>query len=42
MINLAKLYGEWNKKEKAFIAAQEAYKKDNTLAEAKELMDKYA
>ena len=42
LLNLAKLYVEWNKKEKAFIAAQEAYKKDNSLTEAKELMDKYA
>ena len=42
LLNLAKLYGEWNKKEKAFTAAQEAYKKDSSLTEAKELMDKYA
>ena len=42
LLNLAKLYVEWNKKEQAFTAAQEAYKKDNSLTEAKELMDKYA
>lgn len=42
LLNLAKLYVEWNKKDKAFTVAQEAYNKDKSLAEAKEIMDKYA
>ena len=42
LLNLAKLYVEWNKKEQAFTVAQEAYNKDKSLAEAKEIMDKYA
>ena len=33
---------EWNKKEKAFTAASDAWKKDNTLTEAKEIMDRFA
>ncbi len=42
LLNLAKLYVEWNKKDKAFTAAQEAYNKDNSLTEAKEIMEKNA
>jgi tetratricopeptide (TPR) repeat protein len=41
LLNLAKLYIEWNKKDKAFEAANDAWKKDNTLTEAKEIVDKY-
>ena len=42
LLNLAKLYIEWNKKEKAFHAANDAWKKDNTLTEAKEIVDRFA
>lgn len=42
MLNLAKLYLEWNKKEQAFQAAMEAWNKDNSLTEAKEIVDKFA
>ncbi|MDR2573084.1 MAG: hypothetical protein LBC94_01850 [Desulfovibrio sp.] len=42
LLNLAKLYVEWNKKDKAFVAAQEAYNKDKSLEEAREIMEKYA
>jgi len=42
LLNLAKLYIEWNKKEKAFITANDAWKKDNTLTEAKEIIDRFA
>ena len=42
LLNLAKLYVEWNKKDKAYSAAQDAYNKDNSLTEAKEIMDKCA
>lgn len=42
LLNLATLYLAWNKKEKAFEAAQDAYKKDNSLTEAKEIIDKLA
>jgi len=42
LLNLAKLYVEWNKKEKAFITANDAWKKDNTLTEAKEIIDRFA
>ena len=42
LLNLAKLYVEWNKKDKAFEAANDAWKKDNTLTEAKEIVDKFA
>ena len=42
LLNLAKLYVEWNKKDKAFTVAQEAYNKDNSLTEAKEIMEKCA
>lgn len=41
LLNLAKLYVEWNKKEQAFTVAQEAYNKDKSLTEAKEIVDKY-
>jgi tetratricopeptide (TPR) repeat protein len=41
LLNLAKLYVEWNKKDKAFETAFEAWKKDETLTEAKEIADKY-
>lgn len=41
LLNLAKLYVEWNKKDKAFEAAYDAWKKDNSLTEAKEIADKY-
>lgn len=42
LLNLAKVYLERNKKEEAFQLAQEAWKKDNSLLEAKEIVDKYA
>ena len=42
LLNLAKLYVEWNKKDKAFDAANDAWKKDNTLTEAKEIVDRFA
>lgn len=42
LLSLAKLYMAWNKKEEAFTAAAEALKKDPGLAEAKEIVDKYA
>ncbi|MDR3176027.1 MAG: tetratricopeptide repeat protein [Desulfovibrio sp.] len=42
VLNLAKLYLKWNKKEKAAAFALEAYTKDNSLAEAKEIADKYS
>lgn len=42
LLNLAKIYVSWNKKGQAFEAAQEAYKLDPTLAEAKEIVDKFA
>lgn len=41
LLNLAKLYMEWNKRDKALEAAYDAWKKDNTLTEAKEIVDKY-
>ena len=41
LLNLAKLYVEWNKKDQAFTTAQEAFNKDNSLTEAKEIIDKY-
>lgn len=41
-LNLAKLYLAWNRKEQAFYAAREAYAKDKSLVEAKEIIDKYA
>lgn len=42
LLNLAKLYVEWNKRDKAFQAANDAWKKDNSLTEAKEIADKFA
>lgn len=42
LLNLAKFYMSCNKKEEAFRAAQEAYSKDSSLTEAKEIVDKYA
>ena len=42
LLNLAKLYVEWNKKDKTFHAANDAWKKDNSLAEAKEIVDRFA
>lgn len=40
LLNLARLYQGWNKKEEAFHLAKEAYDKDNSLTEAKEIVDK--
>ena len=40
LTNIAKMYLEWNKKEKAFEAADAAYRLDPTNAEAKALLDK--
>jgi Flp pilus assembly protein TadD len=42
MLNMAKLYMMWNKKEKAFGVALEAYNKDKSLVEAKEIVDKFS
>lgn len=42
LLNLAKVYADMNKKEEAFYLAQEAWKKDDSLSEAKEIVDKYA
>ncbi|MDL2315564.1 tetratricopeptide repeat protein [Desulfovibrio sp. OttesenSCG-928-A18] len=42
LLNMAKLYMQWNKKEEAFRAAQEAWNKDNSLSEAREIADKFA
>lgn len=42
LLNLAKVYMSWNKKEKAFETAQEAYKGDPNLTEAKEIIDKFS
>jgi tetratricopeptide (TPR) repeat protein len=39
LLNLAKLYVDWNKRDKAYATAQEAYNKDRSLTEAKEIMD---
>lgn len=41
LLNLAKLYATWNQREKAFQTAMDAYNKDPSLAEAKEIMDKF-
>lgn len=41
LLNLAKLYVAWNKREDAFRLAQEAYGKDSSLAEAKLMMEKF-
>jgi tetratricopeptide (TPR) repeat protein len=42
LLNLAKLYLKWNKKDQVLSIAMEAYKKDNSLTEAKEMVDKYS
>jgi Flp pilus assembly protein TadD len=42
LLNMAKLYLLWNKKEKAFSVALEAYNKDKSLVEAKEIVDKFS
>lgn len=42
LLNLAKLYMDWNKKEEAFHLAKEAWDKDNGLEEAKEIYEKCA
>lgn len=42
LLNLAKVCISRNKKEEAFHLAQEAWKKDESLVEAKEIVDKYA
>ena len=42
LLNLAKMYAAWNKKEEAFRTAQEAYAKDSSLQEAKALIDKFS
>jgi tetratricopeptide (TPR) repeat protein len=42
MLNLARLYVSWNKKEQAFEAAREAYKGDPSLEEAKAMIAKYS
>jgi hypothetical protein len=42
MLNLAKLYAGWNKREKAFEAARDACKGDPSLEEAKAIVDKFA
>ena len=42
LLNLAKVYAAWNKKEEAFRTAQEAYAKDASLQEAKALIDKFS
>jgi Flp pilus assembly protein TadD len=42
MLNLAKLYLAWNKKDKAFEAARDAYKADPGLEEAKAIVDQYS
>lgn len=40
LLNLAKMYVAWNKRDDAFINARDAYSKDESLTEAKEIMDK--
>ena len=42
MLNLARLYAQWNKKDKAFEAARDVLRKDPENAEAKEMVEKYA
>jgi tetratricopeptide (TPR) repeat protein len=42
LLNMAKLYLLWNKKEKAFSVALEAYNKDKSLEEAKEIVDRFS
>lgn len=40
LLHLARLYQYWNKREEAFHFAKEAWSKDNSLTEAKEIIDK--
>jgi tetratricopeptide (TPR) repeat protein len=42
LLNLAKVYVKRNKREEAFRAAQEAWNRDRTLDEAKEIVDKFS
>jgi Flp pilus assembly protein TadD len=42
MLNLAKLYAGWNKREKAFDAAREAHKGDPSLEEARAIIERFA
>jgi tetratricopeptide (TPR) repeat protein len=42
LLNMAKLYLMWNQKEKAFSVALEAYNKDKSLEEAKEIVDRFS
>lgn len=42
LLHLARLYQNWNRREEAFHLAKEAWAKDNSLAEAKEIVDKNA
>jgi Flp pilus assembly protein TadD len=42
LLNLAKVYVSRNKREEAYRMAQEAWNKDKTLEEAKEIVEKYA
>ena len=42
VLNLAKLYMEWNRKEDAFRMAQDALNKDQSLDEARAIVEKYA
>ncbi len=41
MINLARMYSQWNKKDKAFEAAGDVLRKDPDNAEAKEMVEKF-
>ena len=41
MLNLARLYAQWNKKDKAFEAAQDVLRKEPENAEAKEMVAKF-
>lgn len=40
LLNLARVYQSWNKREEAFQLAKEAWDKDNSLTEAREIVDK--
>lgn len=42
LLNLAKVYVAWNKKEAAFTTAQDALNKDDSLEEARAIVEKYA
>ncbi len=42
LLNLAKIYIQWNKRDKAFDFAAQAYKIDPSLEEAKAIIDKYS